>query len=84
MECPADPSQITATTLVSGRVHCHDKGSQFLTDHLFGQTEQHLAWCRFHNNKEVEMAILNGLKTQEPDSAHDRILKLVPSWDKCI
>jgi hypothetical protein len=28
------------------------------------------------------MAILKGLKMQEPDFANDRILKLVPSWDK--
>jgi hypothetical protein len=47
------------------------------------KAKQHLAWCRSHNNEEVEMAILKGLKMQQPDCPHDRILKLVPSWDKC-
>jgi hypothetical protein len=82
MEYPEDVLQITATTLVSVREHCHDEGSHFLTDHPSGQTKQHLAWCRFHNG-EVKMAVLKGLKMQEPDFADDRILKLVPSWDKC-
>jgi hypothetical protein len=82
MKYPEGPRQITATTLISVREHCHDEGSRFLTDHSSGQTKQHLAWCRFYNN-EMEMAILKGLKMQEPDFAHDRILKLVPSWDKC-
>jgi len=38
------PSQITATTLISAREHCHDKGSHILTDHLFGQTKQSNIW----------------------------------------
>jgi hypothetical protein len=43
MEYPEDPSQITATTLISVREHCHD-ASHFLTDHLFRQTKQSNTW----------------------------------------
>jgi hypothetical protein len=39
---------------------------------------------RFHNNEEVEMAVGEWLRMQEPDFYRDGIFKLVPKWDKCI
>jgi hypothetical protein len=34
-------------------------------------------------NEEVEMVIYEQLSMERPDSCHDRIIKLLPRWDKC-
>jgi hypothetical protein len=39
---------------------------------------------RFHSFEEVEMAVREWLRMQEPDFYPDGIFKLVPRWDKCI
>lgn len=49
------------------RMHCPAERSHILTDHPFAQTKQHLVWCRFHNNKEMEMAVLKWLNMQQPN-----------------
>jgi hypothetical protein len=38
----------------------------------------------FHNNKEVEMAVRERLRRQDPDLYREGIFQLVPKWDKFI
>jgi histone-lysine N-methyltransferase SETMAR len=52
--------------------------------HLFEPLKQHLGGRRFHSNGEVEMAVRERLRMQEPDLYLDGIFKLVPKSDKCI
>jgi hypothetical protein len=47
------------------------------------KSQQHLGGRRFHNNEEVEMAVGEWFRMQEPDFYRDGIFKLVPRWDKC-
>jgi hypothetical protein len=37
-----------------------------------------------HNNQEVDTAVHECLKMEEPNFSHDRIFKLIPSWDTSI
>jgi hypothetical protein len=39
-----------------------------LNFHMFGPLKQHLEGCQFHNNEEVEMAVVNGYKCRSPVS----------------
>jgi hypothetical protein len=45
---------------------------------LFGPLKQHLRGRRFHSEEEVEMAVRDWLRMQEPDFYRDGIVKLVP------
>jgi hypothetical protein len=49
----------------------------------FGQLKQHVGSCQFHNTQEVEMVISEWPQKQEPDFCSNRILKLMPKWEKC-
>jgi hypothetical protein len=55
-----------------------------VTCNKWHKSQQHLGGRRFHNNEEVEMAVGEWLRMQEPDFYRDGIFKLVPRWDKCI
>jgi hypothetical protein len=55
-----------------------------VTYNKWRKSQQHLGGRRFHNNEEVEMAVGERLRMQEPDFYRDGIFKLVPRWDKCI
>jgi hypothetical protein len=58
-----------------------------LLDHpayLFGPLKQRLGGRRFHDNGEVEMAVRECFRIQEPDLYHDGILKLLRREGKCI
>jgi hypothetical protein len=46
--------------------------------------KQHSGGRRFHSNEEVQMAVREWLRVQEPDFYSDGVFKLVPRWDKCI
>jgi hypothetical protein len=52
--------------------------------HSFGPLKQHFGGRRFHNNEEVEMALRDLLRMQEPYFYRDGIFKVVPKWDKFI
>jgi hypothetical protein len=39
---------------------------------------------RFLSSEEVEMAVSEWLRMQEPNFFGDGIFKLMPRWDKCI
>jgi hypothetical protein len=51
---------------------------------LIGPLKQQLGGRQLHSNGEVEMAVGEWLRVQEPDCYRDGIFKLVPKWDKCI
>jgi hypothetical protein len=55
-----------------------------VTCNKWRKSQQQLGGRRFHNNEEVEMAVGEWLRMQEPDFYRDGIFKLVPRWDKCI
>jgi hypothetical protein len=58
-----------------------------LPDHrtyLSGPLKQRLGGRRFHDNGEVEMAVCECFRIQEPDLYQDGNFKLLPRWNKCI
>jgi hypothetical protein len=65
-------------------VRCHTVRSHHATVYLFVTLKNHLAGRQLHNNKEMEMAVCERLRMQNPSFFCNRILKLAPRRDKCI
>jgi hypothetical protein len=51
---------------------------------MFGSLKQHLGGRRFHSSEEVEMAVRELLRMQQPDFYCDGIINLVPRREKFI
>jgi hypothetical protein len=51
---------------------------------LFVPLKQHLAGRRLHSDEEVQMAVCERVRIQEPDFYRDGIFKHVRRWGKYI